>query len=75
MAERGMERTYLCNGYDLSIGAPASLLEKLWYLRRLSTSSLPNNDSDLASLDQVEQALLVLRYGQESRRFVKRWNK
>lgn len=70
----GEEWPYLCDSDNLPVGAPASFFEELRNLRRLSTAGLPNNDSDLTSFDQVEQALSMLRYGQQSRWFVKRWD-
>lgn len=64
----------MCDSDYLSISAPASLLEELRYLRCLSTAGLSNNDSDLASFDQVEQTLSMLRYRQQSRRLIKCWD-
>lgn len=59
---------------DFAIRAPASLLQELWNLCRLSRSSLADDDGYRECLKDIKQALSVLRNGQESGRFVKSWD-
>lgn len=68
-------RSYLSDGNNLPVRAPAGILKELGYLRSFARAGLTNDDCDRVFLDEIEQAVMMLGDREQSCGFMECRNK